>query len=196
MRFIAICMLIVLTMLPSGLASATGEVKIIYEEGSRLLLEDIADEWRISHPELELNMQEWKTDDCYDLFKDPAAMTASGADIFLIRSNLTDLDALLDAQAISSLESSALQEQVKAMYPQFGDYLLRDGQLWGFPVYLSGNYMMVRQNLHEANQLPEIPKTLDAYFDQMADWWSQGRHTGTQISFNGRSDTRTYWRMR
>ncbi|MEG0638638.1 MAG: hypothetical protein RR824_01280 [Clostridia bacterium] len=117
----------------------------------------------------------------------------ASVDIFLVSNRQVDSKTLLKHGYAARLDSTLLQNDVLSMHPQIQDYLLKDGNLYGFPADLWPQYWTVQPKLLEEAELGATPSLIEDYLDMMLLWYENNGSNPKRITFNENRTIQEEW---
>lgn len=143
-------------------------------------LETTIAQFQTTHPDVEVRLTTMPTEDMDELLEN-----GTEGDIFLLASNFTNLKRLAKNGAIAPLASEKLLQNVADMYEPFRTYVTRQGQVYAFPCELLAQTWVVRTDILQqfGSFLGEPPTTMQAYIEQMKQWYDTAISVGSEYSF-------------
>lgn len=139
-----------------------------------------------SHPGITIQVQEMEA----DMLREAIYADHAEADLFILPSNGVVYDWLITAGKIALLDSDILLNDTKSMYPQIQEYVLREGSIYGYPLYTRVQYSAIDYELLQSIGWDSRPLTWDAYLDVMQCWYEREMHLSENLSFSHAIDSK------
>lgn len=117
------------------------------------------------------------------------------ADFFVLRSYGVDFEKLCQRGLAAPIESEKLRQDVQSMYPQIRDWVMRDGQLYAFPIRLYMDLQIIHSEGWTAVGPGEPPATVQDYAAAAVRWYQMEREEQDGFFFALDSDLQALLRQ-
>ena len=142
--------------------------------GSELNFMDAVEAFQALHPNVEIRLVEGSNSnpDAHAWYADALSSYESGADLIWCCSTSVDLQALMDKNLVAPLTDKALIDDVRSMYPQVADFVMRENMLYAYPVEIWPGHDSINPGLLQKLNLGPVPETVDEYMDLVYAWYT------------------------
>lgn len=142
--------------------------------GSELNFMDAIEAFQALHPNVEIRLVEGSNSnpDAHAWYADALSSYESGVDLIWCCSTSVDLQALMDKNLVAPLTDKALIDDVRSMYPQVADFVMRENMLYAYPVEIWPGHDSIDPGILQKLNLGPVPETVDEYMDLVYAWYT------------------------
>jgi len=142
--------------------------------GSELNFMDAIEAFQALHPNVEIRLVEGSNSnpDAHAWYADALSSYKSGVDLIWCDTISVDLQALMNKNLVAPLTDKALIDDVRSMYPQVADFVMRENMLYAYPVEIWPGHDSINPGLLQKLNLGPVPETVDEYMDLVYAWYS------------------------
>lgn len=130
------------------------------------------DAFQVLHPDIEIRLTDTERNDSHAWYANELAADENTIDLFWGWSNGADLQALMDKNLVAPLTDKALIDDVRSMYPQVADFVMRENRLYAYPVEIWPGHDSINPGLLQKLNLGPVPETVDEYMDLVYAWYT------------------------
>lgn len=142
--------------------------------GSELNFMDAIEAFQALHPNVEIRLVEGSNSnpDAHAWYADALSSYKSGVDLIWCDTISVDLQALMNKNLVAPLTDKALIDDVRSMYPQVADFVMRENMLYAYPVEIWPGHDSINPGLLQKLNLGPVPETVDEYMDLVYVWYT------------------------
>ena len=142
--------------------------------GSELNFMDAIEAFQALHPNVEIRLVEGSNSnpDAHAWYADALSSYESGVDLVWCCSTSVDLQALMNKNLVAPLTDKALIDDVRSMYPQVADFVMRENMLYAYPVEIWPGHDSIDPGILQKLNLGPVPETVDEYMDLVYAWYT------------------------
>lgn len=135
---------------------------------------DAIEAFQALHPNVEIRLVEGSNSnpDAHAWYADALSSYESGVDLIWCCSTSVDLQALMDKNLVAPLTDKALIDDVRSMYPQVADFVMRENMLYAYPVEIWPGHDSIDPGILQKLNLGPVPETVDEYMDLVYAWYT------------------------
>ena len=130
------------------------------------------DAFQVLHPDIEIRLTDTERNDSHAWYANELAADEGTIDLFWCWSNGADLQALMDKNLVAPLTDKALIDDVRSMYPQVADFVMRENRLYAYPVEIWPGHDSIDPGILQKFNLGPVPETVDEYMDLVYAWYT------------------------
>lgn len=130
------------------------------------------DAFQVLHPDIKIRLTDTERNDSHAWYANELAADEGIIDLFWCWSNGADLQALMDKNLVAPLTEQALIDDVRSMYPQVADFVMRENMLYAYPVEIWPGHDSINPGLLQNLNLGPVPETVDEYMDLVYAWYT------------------------
>ena len=130
------------------------------------------DAFQVLHPDIEIRLTDTERNDSHAWYANELAADEGTIDLFWCWSNGADLQALMDKNLVAPLTDKALINDVRSMYPQVADFVMRENMLYAYPVEIWPGHDSINPGLLQKLNLGPVPETVEEYLDLIHAWYT------------------------
>lgn len=142
--------------------------------GSELNFMDAIEAFQALHPDVEIRLVDGSNSnpDAHAWYADALSFYESGVDLIWCDTISVDLQALMDKNLVAPLTDKALIDDVRSMYPQVADFVMRENRLYAYPVEIWPGHDSIDPGILQKLNLGPVPETVEEYLDLIHAWYT------------------------